>query len=266
MFSINLLHMTCCNNTGYFLLDPHQGPYHALPAVYSVCLSGWAVIALLWHIGAFYLYKDSSVIICKAVATLPLVKVAVLVIGTAFWTTCEDWTMCSFWLGVSLINTHLVYETGLMVCFLLIAKGRKPSPSCAHYICYVATTISLFHGPWRRLVCGTYCLDCHILTVSTLYCTVLDCTLLYCTVLNCTILYLLRLEHHAGELHPQRVARHRCLHVCLLYVQLHHSGAGGVCTEPAGVLGGMYATLRHHVCVYCAQCGHPAHDSAGTGG
>lgn len=108
---------------GYFLLDPKQGPYDALPAVYSTCLAGWALIALMWHLGAFYLYKDSSVIICKAVATLPLVKVAVLVIGTSFWTTCDDWMMCSFWLGVSLINTHLVYETGLMVCFLLIAKG-----------------------------------------------------------------------------------------------------------------------------------------------
>jgi hypothetical protein len=109
--------------TGYFLLDPKQGPYDHLSVVYSVCLAGWVIIALGWHIGAFYLYKDSSVIICKAVSTLPLVKVVVLIIGTAFWTTCEEWEMCSFWLGVSLINTHLVYETGVMVCLLLIAKG-----------------------------------------------------------------------------------------------------------------------------------------------
>lgn len=109
--------------TGYFLLDPTQGPYDHLAEVYASCLSGWFVIALCWQIGAFYLYKDSSVVICKAVATLPLIKVGVLVLGTAFWTTCEEWMMCSFWLGVSLINTHLVYETGLMVCFLLIAKG-----------------------------------------------------------------------------------------------------------------------------------------------
>lgn len=109
--------------TGYFLLDPAQGPYDNLPGVYSACLIGWAVIAFLWHLGAFYLYKDSSVIICKAIATMPLLKVIVMALGTSFWTTCEEWMMCSFWLGVSVINTHLVFETGLIICFLLIAKG-----------------------------------------------------------------------------------------------------------------------------------------------
>jgi hypothetical protein len=38
--------------------------------------------------------------------------VIVLILGTSFWSTCDLWKMCSFWLGVSLINTHLVFETG----------------------------------------------------------------------------------------------------------------------------------------------------------
>ena len=109
--------------SGYFLLEPDQGPYDILPITYGICLGGWIIIALSWHYGAFYLYKDSPVIMCKAVSTLPLVKVGVLVLGTSFWTTCQDWMMCSFWLGVSLLNLHLVYETGLVICFLLIAMG-----------------------------------------------------------------------------------------------------------------------------------------------
>jgi hypothetical protein len=31
--------------------------------------------------------------------------------------------MCSFWMGVSLVNMQLVYETGQMLVFVLIAKG-----------------------------------------------------------------------------------------------------------------------------------------------
>ena len=35
--------------------------------------------------------------------------------GMAFWATCVQYKMCSFWMGVSLVNTQLVYETGQMM-------------------------------------------------------------------------------------------------------------------------------------------------------
>eukprot|EP00602_Paraphysomonas_sp_CaronLab_P000814 CAMPEP_0185029002 /NCGR_PEP_ID=MMETSP1103-20130426/15091_1 /TAXON_ID=36769 /ORGANISM="Paraphysomonas bandaiensis, Strain Caron Lab Isolate" /LENGTH=504 /DNA_ID=CAMNT_0027563601 /DNA_START=64 /DNA_END=1578 /DNA_ORIENTATION=+ len=108
---------------GFFVLSQEQGPYYQLPGIYGAVLGAWIIITTYWHVAAFILYKDSSVVICKAISTIPVVKVLVLILGVSFWATCEKWKMCSFWLGVSLINTHLVFETGMMVCFLLIAKG-----------------------------------------------------------------------------------------------------------------------------------------------
>lgn len=32
-------------------------------------------MTLYWHLAAFVFYKDSSVVVCKAVSTIPLVKV-----------------------------------------------------------------------------------------------------------------------------------------------------------------------------------------------
>ena len=159
---------------GYFLLEPHQGPYHSLAAVYGACLVGWVIIAAGWHAGAFYLYKDSSVILCRAVSTLPLVKICVLAIGTSFWATCESWMMCSFWIGVLLLNTHLVYETGIVVCFLLIAKG------------WSITRDNLPANEWRGVifaVCSFYLstsivlvLDSSVLTTQGFW---IACSLLY---------------------------------------------------------------------------------------
>jgi hypothetical protein len=41
-----------------------------------------------------------------------VLQVLVMVLGTSFWSTCESWKMCSFWLGVAFINCHLMFETG----------------------------------------------------------------------------------------------------------------------------------------------------------
>lgn len=80
-------------------------------------------MAVSWNYLTLVTYKDSCVLLCRAVAGIPVLKVLVLVFATSFWTTCNAWEMCSFWMGVSLINTHLVYETGEMIIFVLVAKG-----------------------------------------------------------------------------------------------------------------------------------------------
>lgn len=108
---------------GFFVLPPSQGPFNALPALYGTVLAIWIVLTLVWNFMAFVRYKDSCVVICRAIAGIPIIKCIVLVFGTTFWTTCVSWDMCSFWMSVSLVNTHLVFETGEIVLFLLIAKG-----------------------------------------------------------------------------------------------------------------------------------------------
>lgn len=108
---------------GFFVLPPSQGPFDALPALYGTVLAIWIVLTVVWNFLAFVRYKDSCVVLCRAIAGIPIIKCIVLVFGTAFWTTCASQKMCSFWMSVSLVNTHLVFETGEIVLFLLIAKG-----------------------------------------------------------------------------------------------------------------------------------------------
>ena len=83
-----------------------------MPALYACVLACWVVMAVYWNYAAYFLYRDSCVVLCRAIAGIPVLKVIVLIFGVAFWTTCSNWAMCSFWMGVSLLNTHLVYETG----------------------------------------------------------------------------------------------------------------------------------------------------------
>jgi hypothetical protein len=59
------------------LLTPRQGPYDALPGLYGAVLGAWILLTAYWHLAAFVLYKDSSVVVCKAVSTIPLVKAPV---------------------------------------------------------------------------------------------------------------------------------------------------------------------------------------------
>lgn len=108
---------------GYFVLPPSQGPFDALPVLYATVLAIWLVFTALWNYWAFVVEKNSCVMLCRVVAGVPALKCVVLIFGVSFWSTCVSWDMCSFWMSVSLINTHLVFETGEIVLFLLIAKG-----------------------------------------------------------------------------------------------------------------------------------------------
>lgn len=108
---------------GFFVLPPHQGPYAPLPVLYTVVLVAWLVITALWNYWAFVVEKDSCVLLCRAIAGIPVIKCIALIFAVSFWSTCTAWSMCSFWMSVALVNTHLVFETGEIVLFLLIAKG-----------------------------------------------------------------------------------------------------------------------------------------------
>ncbi len=61
--------------------------------------------------------------LCTILTCVPLAKVAMMLLSLSFWSTCVTWGVCSFWMGVSLINCQLLYETFSLVGFVLIAKG-----------------------------------------------------------------------------------------------------------------------------------------------
>ena len=59
----------------------------------------------------------------------PLSLQAIVVsFGMAFWATCVQYKMCSFWMGVSLVNTQLVYETGQMMVRTATSLSRPYLP------------------------------------------------------------------------------------------------------------------------------------------
>lgn len=108
---------------GYFVLPVEQGPYNNIQYLYILVLTFWVFASFLWNYLTFYVFKYRCVLLCRAVGGVPIVKAVVAVFAVAFWSTCSSWNMCSFWLGVSLTNTHLVYETGEILVFILVSKG-----------------------------------------------------------------------------------------------------------------------------------------------
>ena len=126
--------------SGYFILSPTQGPYDPLPIIYGICLFFWILMAGGWNYLTYMRHRNSCILLCRAISGIPVIKAIVLIFGTTFWGTCVAWQMCSFWVGVSLINSHLVYETGQMLIFLLIAKG------------WTITRESLNAAEWRNII------------------------------------------------------------------------------------------------------------------
>jgi hypothetical protein len=109
--------------SGFFVIDPISGPFEPLPIIYAISLAFWVMFAIAWNYLTFVKFRGSCVLFCRTVSGIPILKVLVLTFGTVFWSTGVKWKMFSFWMGVALVNTQLVYETGQMLVFLLIAKG-----------------------------------------------------------------------------------------------------------------------------------------------
>jgi hypothetical protein len=107
----------------YFALSSDQGPYDPLTAVYAFVLSCWILMTIAWCYTTFFVYADTSVTLCKFVAGVPILKSITVLLGVVFWSTCNSWLMCSYWIGVSFMNIHLIYETIALMVFLLVAKG-----------------------------------------------------------------------------------------------------------------------------------------------
>jgi hypothetical protein len=95
--------------SGYFIIDPKSGPFEPLVVIYAISLSFWVIFAIAWNYLTFVRYKGSCVLFCRTVSGIPILKVLVLTFGTVFWSTGVKWKMFSFWMGVALVNTQLVY-------------------------------------------------------------------------------------------------------------------------------------------------------------
>ena len=125
---------------GYFILPLDKGPYDGISTLYIVVLILWTVLGGWWFYNSHYKYKNQCMDICKLVSLFPALKIITTILSICFWSTCENWRICSFWLGVSLINFNLVYESTQVIVFLLIAKG------------WSIVRQAFFPGEWRSVV------------------------------------------------------------------------------------------------------------------
>ena len=108
---------------GYYPLLDVQGPYEPLTGVYSFVLASWFLMTVGWIYLTFFVHPEHSVALCKFATGLPILKLLDVTLGVAFWATCNEWAMCSYWTGVAFENVHLIYETMTVMVFLLVAKG-----------------------------------------------------------------------------------------------------------------------------------------------
>ena len=99
----------------YFILSSDQGPYPPLTGVYAFVFACWVLMATAWIYLTFFLYGQTSVTLCKFISGLPILKALTVMLGVAFWATCNSWLMCSYWLGVALMNIQLIYETSTIL-------------------------------------------------------------------------------------------------------------------------------------------------------
>ena len=110
---------------GYFLLDSQQGPYHPLVIVYGISLPVWLLIVGCWHTGSIIREVESTIFVIRAMFMLPLMKLSFVLIAIVFWSHCESEMMCNLSVGILLVAIHLIFETVVAICFLLIAKGWR---------------------------------------------------------------------------------------------------------------------------------------------
>ena len=124
-FCNHLPEMNCALNLpqGYFAITPRQGDYEYIGMIYIILFVFWFGFAIYWNFAVYVQYQENCALICRLVSIVPVIKTVVMIIGIAFWVTCHKWQMCSFWLQVALVNTHLIYETAIMVSLLLCAHG-----------------------------------------------------------------------------------------------------------------------------------------------
>ena len=164
-----------------------------MPGLYIAVFILWTIMASVWYYLVNYLYRNRCLMICHGILIVPIMKAIVTLFGLVFWVTCLTWLECSYWLGVTLLNTHLIFETTQYTLFLVIGKG------------FSVTRSYLEPSEWRGIVAQTsifYIMNSIILVLQTsvftntsyLIAVTILYSFVYMNILKATIETLLKLQ------------------------------------------------------------------------
>jgi hypothetical protein len=196
--SLSLLNIIM--NTGPSSYDEFTYQYYVL---YTILMPLWALVVWYWFSHAGYCGNDderlmpemdrvlrrlqqreSFLPISLSMIPLPLLKLLAMGLAFGFWTNCSDLFMCSVWIHQAYLNVHLVYETSLVMTFIIIAKGW----SISH--------IDLPQGAWTSIfmIAGSFYIFNSITIVGRYsfispkafyICSIASYSLIYVHIINC---------------------------------------------------------------------------------
>lgn len=109
--------------SGYFILDQERGPYTPLPKFYLAVLVFWVLLACVWNFIAYFMCKGPGVLLHRAAAALPILKILCVGAGLGFWFTCIERGVCAYWILDAFIYTNITFDTALMCFLFFLANG-----------------------------------------------------------------------------------------------------------------------------------------------
>lgn len=107
--------------SAYVAVPVEYGEFASIVTLYIWLLPIWVIFAFYWNL--YDAGWEFSLLLSYTVRHIPTCKVVVVAICIAYWQTCNNWLICSYWMGVSILNIHLVHISGMMFLYSMIACG-----------------------------------------------------------------------------------------------------------------------------------------------
>ncbi|KAJ7299216.1 hypothetical protein O6H91_Y273700 [Diphasiastrum complanatum] len=97
--------------------------YRPLPFVFFGLLMVWTVLLGFWILNTWCKRQWQTGNLQWALTLVPILKALVLGLSFAFWYSCLNLSMCSFWVAFGVFVSRIFFETSCFIGFLLISYG-----------------------------------------------------------------------------------------------------------------------------------------------
>ena len=78
----------------------------------------WFVGLLLWSYYTYIKYANRCLLLCRYLIVVPVVKLTNLGFAAAFWITYNQLMVGTYWISITYLNFHLIYELSECVTFV----------------------------------------------------------------------------------------------------------------------------------------------------
>ncbi|KAJ7525471.1 hypothetical protein O6H91_17G052800 [Diphasiastrum complanatum] len=97
--------------------------YKPLPFLFFGLLILWITLLSIWTFNTWSKRRWQTSNLQWVLTTVPVLKSLVVGLSFAFWYSCLNLSMCSFWIAFGVFVTRSFFETSCFVAFLLISHG-----------------------------------------------------------------------------------------------------------------------------------------------